>query len=107
LADFSEAGDLRVFTDEKSVAHLERTMRKKGYLEASRMAGTFDWLRGNDLVWNYVVSNWYMGKKPPAFDILAWNGDSTRMPAVMHSQYLRACYLDNASRQARRLQHRR
>jgi polyhydroxyalkanoate synthase subunit PhaC len=95
LADFSEAGDLRVFTDEKSVAHLERTMRKKGYLEASRMAGTFDWLRGNDLVWNYVVSNWYMGKKPPAFDILAWNGDGTRMPAVMHSQYLRACYLDN------------
>jgi len=95
LADFTEAGDLRVFTDEKSVAHLERTMRKKGYLEASRMAGTFDWLRGNDLVWNYVVSNWYMGKKPPAFDILAWNGDGTRMPAVMHSQYLRACYLDN------------
>jgi polyhydroxyalkanoate synthase len=95
MVDFSEAGDLKIFTDEKTVSQLERTMRKKGYLEASRMAGTFDWLRGNDLVWNYVVSNWYMGKKPPAFDILAWNGDSTRMPAAMHSQYLRACYLDN------------
>jgi polyhydroxyalkanoate synthase len=55
----------------------------------------FDWLRGNDLVWNYVVTNWYMGRKPPAFDILAWNGDGTRMPAAMHSQYLRSCYLEN------------
>jgi polyhydroxyalkanoate synthase len=60
------------------------------------MAGTFNALRSNDLIWSYVVNNWFMGKNPPAFDILAWNGDSTRMPALMHSQYLRACYLHNA-----------
>ena len=59
------------------------------------MAGTFNWMRANDLIWSYVVSNWYMGKKPPAFDILTWNADATRMPAAMHSQYLRSCYLHN------------
>jgi polyhydroxyalkanoate synthase len=95
LVDFDKAGDLKTFTDAKTIAFLEKGMRKKGYLEASQMAGTFDWMRGNDLIWNYVISDWYMGRKPPAFDILAWNSDSTRMPATMHSQYLRACYLDN------------
>jgi len=95
LIDFSLPGDLGVFTDEASIARLEERMNERGFLEAGEMAGTFDWMRANDLVWNYVVSNWYMGKKPPAFDILAWNGDSTRMPAAMHSQYLRACYLHN------------
>jgi polyhydroxyalkanoate synthase len=59
------------------------------------MATTFDLLRANDLIWNYVASNWLMGEDPPAFDILAWNADSTRMPAAMHSFYLRTCYLDN------------
>ena len=59
------------------------------------MAGTFDMLRANDLIFNYVVSNWLMGKQPPAFDILAWNSDSTRMPAAMHSFYLRNCYVQN------------
>ena len=59
------------------------------------MAGTFDMLRANDLIFNYVVSNWLMGKQPPAFDILAWNGDSTRMPAAMHSFYLRSLYVGN------------
>src|SRR4029450_5224079 len=59
------------------------------------MALTFDLLRANDLIWNYVASNWLMGEDPPAFDILAWNADSTRMPAAMHSFYLRTCYLDN------------
>ena len=95
LIDFSLPGDLGVFTDEASIERLEKRMNERGFLEAGAMAGTFDWMRANDLVWNYVVSNWYMGKKPPAFDILAWNGDSTRMPAAMHSQYLRACYLHN------------
>ena len=95
LVDFENAGDLKTFTDEKTIAFLEKGMQKKGYLEASQMAGTFDWMRGNDLIWNYVISDWYMGRKAPAFDILAWNSDSTRMPATMHSQYLRACYLDN------------
>ncbi|HEY0409420.1 MAG TPA: hypothetical protein VGE42_04050, partial [Candidatus Dormibacteraeota bacterium] len=95
LVDFSEPGDLGVFADAGGVQQLEKAMSKKGFLEASKMATTFDLLRGNDLVWNYVVSNWFMGRKPPSFDILAWNGDSTNMPATMHSQYLRTCYLEN------------
>jgi polyhydroxyalkanoate synthase len=95
LVDFSEPGDLGVFADAGGVRELDRAMAKKGYLEASKMAGTFDALRSNDLLWNYVVSNWYMGRRPPAFDILAWNADSTNMPATMHSQYLHACYLEN------------
>lgn len=96
LVDFSEPGDLGVFTDEAAITKLEAKMRERGYLDGAEMAGTFNWMRASDLIWSYVVSNWYMGKKPPAFDILAWNGDSTRMPAAMHSQYLRACYLYNA-----------
>ncbi|MBV8365494.1 MAG: alpha/beta fold hydrolase [Candidatus Eremiobacteraeota bacterium] len=96
LVDFSIPGDLGVFTDETTVTRLEERMRERGYLEADEMAGTFNSLRANDLIWSYVVNNWFMGKTPPAFDILAWNGDSTRMPAVMHSQYLRTCYLQNA-----------
>jgi polyhydroxyalkanoate synthase len=95
LVDFSIPGNLGVFADRKSVMRLEQNMKQHGYLEASAMAQTFDWLRGNDLVWNYVINNWYMGKTPPAFDLLAWNGDSTNMPAAMHTQYLRACYVDN------------
>ena len=59
------------------------------------MAGTFDILRANDLIFNYVVSNWLMGQDPPAFDILAWNADSTRMPAAMHAFYLRNFYVRN------------
>jgi polyhydroxyalkanoate synthase subunit PhaC len=95
LVDFSEPGDLGVFTDAGAVQRLDQAMSRKGFLDASQMATTFDWLRGNDLVWNYVVSNWYMGRRPPAFDILAWNADGTNMPATMHSQYLHACYLEN------------
>ena len=96
LVDFSEPGELGIFTDEASVSRLEGKMNERGYLDSKDMAGTFNALRGNDLIWSYVVSNWFMGKTPPAFDILAWNGDSTRMPATMHSQYLRTCYLRNA-----------
>lgn len=95
LVDFSEPGELGIFTDESSIARLEAKMGEAGYLDSKEMAGTFDWMRANDLIWSYVVSNWFMGKDPPAFDILAWNADSTRMPAKMHSQYLRACYLKN------------
>jgi len=96
LIDFSEPGELGVFTDENSIARLEKSMAERGYLESTEMAGTFNWMRANDLVWSYVVNNWFQGKTPPAFDILAWNADSTRMPAEMHSQYLRTCYLRNA-----------
>ena len=95
LLDYSEPGVLGTFTDEKTVARLERQMAEKGVLEGSQMAGTFDILRANDLIFNYVVSSWLMGQDPPAFDILAWNGDSTRMPAAMHSFYLRSLYMRN------------
>jgi polyhydroxyalkanoate synthase subunit PhaC len=95
LLDYSEPGVLGIFTDEKTVAQLERQMAKTGVLEGSQMAGTFDMLRANDLIFSYVVSNWLMGQDPPAFDILAWNGDSTRMPAAMHSFYLRTLYMRN------------
>ncbi|WP_111767111.1 PHA/PHB synthase family protein [Nakamurella deserti] len=95
LIDFSNPGALGVFTDEASVTKLEKSMRKTGFLSADSMRKTFDALRANDLIWNYVVSNWMLGQDPPAFDILTWNADSTRMPAAMHSFYLRSCYLDN------------
>ena len=95
LLDYSEPGILGAFTDEKTVRRLEKEMAKTGVLEASQMAGTFDMLRANDLIFSYVVSNWLMGQEPPAFDILAWNGDSTRMPSAMHSFYLRSLYMRN------------
>ncbi len=93
--DFSTKGQLGVFTDEATIAGLERKMAKRGYLDSNQMAHTFDALRANDLVFAYVANNWLLGKQPPAFDLLVWNKDSTRMPAKMHSEYLRSCYLNN------------
>ncbi|HXP15048.1 MAG TPA: alpha/beta fold hydrolase, partial [Actinomycetes bacterium] len=95
LIDFSSPGVLGSFTDAETVERLEAKMARQGYLEGREMATTFDLLRANDLIWNYVTTNWLMGEDPPAFDILAWNADSTRMPAAMHSFYLRTCYLEN------------
>jgi polyhydroxyalkanoate synthase len=95
MLDFSNPGGLGNFTDPESVTRLEAKMAKKGYLDSNEMARTFDLMRANDLIWNYVASNWLMGEDPPAFDILAWNEDGTRMPAAMHSFYLRACYIEN------------
>jgi polyhydroxyalkanoate synthase len=96
LVDFSEPGDLGVFTDERTVARLERQMRREGFLKGESMRGTFDAMRARDLLWSYAVQGWLFGEDPQTFDILAWNADSTRMPAGMHSFYLRSCYLDNA-----------
>jgi len=93
--DFSEPGVLGLFTDEATIAGLELQMAKDGYLEADAMSHVFDALRANDLIFQYVGNNWLQGKQPPAFDLLAWNSDGTRMPAKMHSEYLRACYLNN------------
>ena len=93
--DFTVPGTLGVFTDEATIAGLEKQMAKKGFLDSDKMAHTFDALRANDLVFSYVVNNWLLGKKPPAFDLLVWNNDSTRMPAKMHSRYLRSCFLHN------------
>ena len=95
LLDFSEPGVLGIVTDPETVAKLEREMAQTGFLEAEKMATTFDLLRANDLVWNYAVNNWLMGEDPASFDILTWNNDATRMPAGMHSFYLRSCYIEN------------
>jgi polyhydroxyalkanoate synthase len=95
LLDYSEPGALGLFTDEATVTRLEQQMARSGQLEGKSMAGTFDVMRANDLIFNYVVSNWLMGQDPPAFDILAWNADSTRMPAAMHTFYLRNFYVQN------------
>ncbi len=93
--DFTYAGDLMVFVDEERVKQLETHMKEQGYLEASRMANTFNMLRSNDLIWPYIINNYMRGKMPLPFDILYWNSDATRMPADNHSFYLRNCYLDN------------
>jgi polyhydroxyalkanoate synthase subunit PhaC len=95
LVDFSEPGPLAAYTDAEAVARVEERMAAAGYLEARDMARTFDALRSNDLVWNYVGANWLRGETPPAFDILAWNADATRVPEATHSQYLRSFYLEN------------
>ena len=95
LLDFSQPGDLGVFIDEEQVANLERKMNERGYLEGSEMASTFNLLRANDLVWSFVVNNYLLGKDPFPFDLLYWNADSTRMPARMHSFYLRNMYIKN------------
>src|SRR5215831_6660645 len=95
LLDFSEPGVLGTFADERTIERLDAQMARTGVMEGSTMAGTFDVLRANDLIFNYVASNWLMGQDPPAFDILAWNADSTRLPAAMHSFYLRTLYAQN------------
>ncbi|OMG56236.1 class I poly(R)-hydroxyalkanoic acid synthase [Azonexus hydrophilus] len=95
MLDFSEPGELGVFLDEGAVAGLEKKMAERGFLEGSEMAGTFNMLRANDLIWSFVVNNYLMGKDPFPFDLLYWNSDSTRMPAAMHSFYLRNMYLAN------------
>ena len=95
MLDFSDPGELGIFLDEGAVEGLEKKMAVKGFLEGSEMAGTFNMLRANDLIWSFVVNNYLMGKDPFPFDLLYWNSDSTRMPAAMHSFYLRNMYLGN------------
>lgn len=94
-ADFSEAGDLKMFTDEAQVDNLERMMEDKGYLEGKSMATTFNMLRSNDLIWSFYVDNYLLGKDPLKFDLLYWNADSTRMPRETHLFYLREMYIKN------------
>ena len=95
MLDFSEAGELGVFIDEEQLLALEEKMNKRGYLEGSEMATTFNMLRANDLIWSFVVNNYLLGNDPFPFDLLYWNADSTRMPAKMHSFYLRKMYQEN------------
>ncbi len=93
--DFTYSGDLKVFADEEQIAALERQMAERGYLDSSKMANSFNLLRSNDLIWPYVINNYFRGKEPMPFDLLYWNADATRMPAANHSFYLRNCYLEN------------
>jgi len=95
MVDFEEAGELGVFIDEVQLAALEEKMQKRGYLEGRDMATTFNMLRANDLIWSFVVNNYLLGQDPFPFDLLYWNDDSTRMPAKMHSFYLRRMYQQN------------
>ncbi|MDE1967845.1 MAG: class I poly(R)-hydroxyalkanoic acid synthase [Alphaproteobacteria bacterium] len=95
LVDFKEAGELSVFVDEEQLKSLEERMSKHGYLEGADMATTFNMLRANDLIWSFVVNNYLLGREPFPFDLLYWNSDSTRMPAAMHSFYLRSMYQQN------------
>ena len=95
MMDFKEAGELGVFIDEEQLTALEEKMSKRGYLEGSDMATTFNMLRANDLIWSFVVNNYLLGNDPFPFDLLYWNADSTRMPAAMHSFYLRKMYQEN------------
>jgi polyhydroxyalkanoate synthase len=99
--DFREAGDLLVYVDDEQVKWIEDRMKDKGYLPGNRMADAFNFLRSNDLIWNYVINNYMLGKDPAPFDLLYWNSDSTRMPAGVHSFYLRECYMQNKLSQGR------
>ena len=93
--DFVEAGDLMVYVDEEQVGWIEQRMANQGFLPGRRMADAFNLLRSNDLIWSYIVSNYMLGKEPMPFDLLYWNSDNMRMPAGVHSFYLRECYLNN------------
>ena len=95
LVDFVESGDMSVFIDTEQLAALETRMNEKGYLDAQDMATSFNMLRANDLIWSFVVGNYLLGKEPVPFDLLYWNSDATRMPAAMHSFYLRNMYKEN------------
>jgi polyhydroxyalkanoate synthase len=95
--DFSEAGDLQVFVDDVQLDALKQRMDQEGgVLPGAKMAGAFNMLRANDLIWSFVINNYLLGKPAAAFDLLYWNSDTTRMPSRLHLSYLRNCYRDNA-----------
>ena len=93
--DFTDPGELKVFVDEDQIRSTEEQMKPRGYLDGARMAGAFNMLRPNDLIWANVINVYLKGQSPYPFDLLYWNSDSTRMPEANHSFYLRNCYLEN------------
>lgn len=96
MIDFREPGELGVFVDEDALKNIEKKMAERGgFLEGYEMANTFNLLRANDLIWSFVINNYLLGKDPSPFDLLYWNSDSTRMPAKMHTFYLRNMYIKN------------
>jgi polyhydroxyalkanoate synthase len=100
--DFSEAGELSVFVDEAQLEALKQKMDSEGgVLPGSKMAGAFNMLRANDLIWSFVINNYLLGKQPMPFDLLYWNSDTTRMPEKLHLSYLRTCYKENALAQGK------
>jgi polyhydroxyalkanoate synthase subunit PhaC len=93
--DFTEAGELMLFIEEHQVSYLENMMWDTGYLDTTEMAGAFQILRSNDLIWSRMVSEYLAGERRPMNDLMAWNSDATRLPFRMHSEYLRGLFLDN------------
>jgi polyhydroxyalkanoate synthase len=93
--DFTEAGELTLFINESQIHFLEDLMWEHGYLDTKQMAGAFQLLRSNDLIWSYALKAYLMGERQPMSDLMAWNADATRMPYKMHSEYLRRLFLDN------------
>ncbi|MFA3919480.1 PHA/PHB synthase family protein [Ruegeria sp. 2012CJ15-1] len=95
MIDFSEVGDIGVFIDRDRLTALREHMADKGYLEEHHLQEMFSTIREKDLIWSFHVSNYLLGKKPPAFDLLYWNADSTRLPARMLEWYIEKIYIEN------------